>query len=188
MAVLMEHGYARTSTLEIATRAKVSKRELYRLFGDKKAILTSCIAERAKEVRLQLELPEVGDRASLASVLESFGAAALRGLSRPEVTAVFRLAVVEAERSPEVAQALDTAGRIATRDALIRVLAQAQSKGLLGNGDPALMAEQFFALLWGGLRLRLLLRLAAPPGQAEIKRRAQRATEALLVLHGARKA
>jgi hypothetical protein len=46
------------------------------------------------------------------------------------------------------------------------------------------MAEQFLALLWGGLRLRLLLRLAAPPGEAEIKRRAQVATEALLVLQG----
>lgn len=73
------------------------------------------------------------------------------------------------------------------RSALIRLLAQAQSDGLLGSGDPALMAEQFFALLWGDLRLQVLLHLAAPPRPAEIKRRTQAATEALLVLY-ARKA
>ena len=36
-AALMEKGYARTSTLEIATRARVSKRELYAEFGSKSA-------------------------------------------------------------------------------------------------------------------------------------------------------
>jgi hypothetical protein len=47
------------------------------------------------------------------------------------------------------------------------------------------MAEQFFALLWGALRVQLLLHLAAPPDEAEVQRRAQAAAEALLRLHGA---
>jgi len=47
------------------------------------------------------------------------------------------------------------------------------------------MAARFFALLWGDLRL--LLRVAAPPTQAEIKRRAQAATEALLALHAGKR-
>jgi AcrR family transcriptional regulator len=181
--VLMERGYKGTSTLEIATRAKVSKRELYNLFQDKQAILASCIAERAKEGRLPLEIPAVHDRASLVAVLERFGAATLRALSQPTTTAMFRLAIAEGDRSPEVPRALDALGRQATRSALIRLLAQAQSDGFLGGGDPALMAEQFLALLWGGLRLQLLLHLAAPPTAAEIKRRARAATEALLVLY-----
>ena len=42
-----ENGYAQTSTLEIATRAKVSKRELYGLVGDKQKMLVACITERA---------------------------------------------------------------------------------------------------------------------------------------------
>jgi AcrR family transcriptional regulator len=181
--VLKERGYKGTSTLEIATRAKVSKRELYSLFRDKQAILASCIAERAKEIRVPLDIPPVRDRASLVQVLESVGAAAVRALSQPTTTAMFRLAIAEGDRSPEVPRALDTLGRQATRSALIRLLAQAQSDGLLGSGDPAVMAEQFFALLWGGLRLQLLLHLAAPPTAAEIKRRAHAATEALLVLY-----
>jgi len=186
-AVLMERGYAGTGTSEIAARAKVSKRELYALFRDKQAILASCIAERAKQMRLPLELPAARDRRSLVAILEGFGTAALRGVSHPTVTAVFRLAVVEAERSPEVARALDTAGHQATRAALTELLSRAQSAGLLGTGDPSAMAARFFALLWGDLRLRLLLRVAAPPTQAEIKRRAQAATEALLALHAGKR-
>ena len=42
-AAFIERGYAETSTLEIATRAKVSKRELYALFGNKQAMLVACI-------------------------------------------------------------------------------------------------------------------------------------------------
>jgi AcrR family transcriptional regulator len=185
MSALRERGYAGTSTLEIATRARLSKREIYSLFRDKQAILAACIAERAKEMRLSLELPAVRDRQSLMDVMENFGATFLRTICHPSVTALYRLAVAESERSPEVARALDSSGHKATGNALASFLAQAQADGLLGSGDPSLMAEQFFALLWGGLRVRLLLRLAAPPSQAEAKRRAQAATKALLALYQA---
>ena len=43
VSVLMEKGYARASTLEIATRARVSKRELYAEFGSKRGILEALI-------------------------------------------------------------------------------------------------------------------------------------------------
>src|SRR5579872_5966383 len=40
-SVLMERGYAGASTLEIARRARVSKRELYAAFGSKEGILAA---------------------------------------------------------------------------------------------------------------------------------------------------
>ena len=52
MKAFMELGYAQTSTLEIATRAQVSKREIYALFGSKQAILAACVADRAQRMRL----------------------------------------------------------------------------------------------------------------------------------------
>ncbi len=182
--LLTKRGYAGTNTLEIATRAKVSKRELYALFRDKHAIVASCIAERTKVMKTPLQLPAVRDQAGLKKVLASFGATALRTLSHPAVSAMFRLAISESERSPEVARTLDTVGRGATREVLVAFLARAQSEGLLNSGEPAAMAEQFFALLWGGLRLQLLLRLAAPPSDQEIETRARNATDAFVRLHG----
>ena len=181
--LLTKRGYAGTSTLEIATRAKVSKRELYTLFRDKHAILDSCIAERVKAMQTPLQLPPVRDQAGLKKVLASFGATALRTLSHPAVSAMFRLAITESERSPEVARTLDAIGRGPTSQVLIAFLSQAHSEGLLDRTEPSVMAEQFFALLWGGLRLRLLLRLEAPPNEEEIERRVQLATDAFLRLH-----
>src|SRR5215475_9209023 len=55
-AVFRKRGFSGASTLEIATRAKVSKRDLYALFGSKHAMLAACIKERAARMRQPLEL------------------------------------------------------------------------------------------------------------------------------------
>jgi AcrR family transcriptional regulator len=181
-SVFMERGYAETNTLEIATRAKVSKRELYALVGNKQEMLAACISERARRLGMPEEMPLVQDRKTLARVLESFGARLLREVSDPTVVAVFRLAIAEAERTPKVARALDTIGRETTRAALREILTQARSAGLL-EGDSSEMAEQFAGLLWGNLIVSLLLRVADPPSPREIKRRARNATAAFLLLY-----
>ena len=183
-AALMERGYAGTSTLDIATRAKVSKRELYQFFADKQAIVTACIAARADRMRRPLKLPEARDPHTLAAILMTFGSTFLREVSNPAVVNLYRLAVIEAERSPEVAQALNTAGRDANFTALRDLLGRAQAAGLLQSGDPAAMASQFFALLWGDLLMRQVLRVAGPPSPEEIDRRTKLATGTLLKLHG----
>src|SRR2546421_2959266 len=95
-AAFMERGYAATSTLEIATRARVSKRELYALVGNKQEVLIACIGERAKRLTVPAELPEPHDRGTLAGILAAFGAQVLREVSDPTVIAVFRLAIAEA--------------------------------------------------------------------------------------------
>jgi len=183
LAAFIERGYAETSTLEIATRARVSKRELYAHFSSKSAMLTTAIAGRAAQMRPPPELPEPSSRDALAALLVEFGKILLREVSHPHVTAVFRLAISEAARSPEVARALHTAGREANRAALAGVVANAQAAGLLGAGDPAELAQQFQALLWGDLMVVLLLRVAEPPSTQEIERRARRAAAAFLELH-----
>src|ERR1700704_6949778 len=95
-----EKGYARTSTLEIATRAKVSKRELYALCTDKSALLRDAVTERAKRMRLALELPAAEDREALATTLTAFGNATLRGVCDKPVLAVYRLPHAEARTPP----------------------------------------------------------------------------------------
>jgi len=178
----MEKGYAGTSTLEIATRAKISKRDLYANFPNKQAILLACITSRAARMRLPADLPAPRSRDMLASILTTFGATVVREVCQPEVIAMFRLAISEAQRSPDVAGTLN-ASRSVNREALADLLAQVQKAGILGHGDPPHMMEQFFALLWGDLMLGRLLGVAASPQSAEIDRRAHAATEAFLKLY-----
>jgi AcrR family transcriptional regulator len=178
-----EEGYAATSTLEIATRAKVSKRDLYANFGSKHAMLVACIRSRAERMRLPPGLPIPDSRQMLAATLTAFAINLLREGSHPSVIAMFRLAIAEATRSPEIARTLDLAGRAATRNGLAELLAGAQSVGLLGPGEPPEMAAQYLGLLWEGFMVGLLLGVAAPPSPAETEHRAIKATSAFLQLH-----
>jgi AcrR family transcriptional regulator len=180
---LVAHGYAGANTREIAKQAKVSKRELYARFGSKHAILAAMIAGRARQMRRPLILPAVASRAVLAETLVRFGASLVREVCHPAVAALFRLAVIEAERSPELARALDREGRTATRAALAEFLAGVQANGAIAGAEPETMASQFLALLWGDLMTTLLMRLAPAPGPAAIERRARAAAQALLALY-----
>ena len=178
-----ENGYAGASMLEIATRAKVSKRELYALCEDKAALLRDAIAERAQHMRLSLELPAPKSRKALAATLTAFGTALLRGVCDPAVRAVYWLAISESENAPEVARLLDKVGRGASRAALARTLAQAKADGLISAGEPATMAVEFCALLWGDLLLQLLLRVADPPTPQAMEQKARGATDKFLRLY-----
>jgi AcrR family transcriptional regulator len=181
-AAFMKSGYATASTLEIATRAHVSKRELYSVVGNKQEMLIACISERAKRFDVPADLPVLRDRETLEQVLTSFGTQLLREISDPTVIAVFRLAIAEAVLAPEVARALNSIGREASRAALRKIMTEAQSAGLL-TGRPAELAEQFTGLLWRDLLVSLLLGVAERPNPREIAGRARDAATAFLQLH-----
>jgi AcrR family transcriptional regulator len=181
-AAFMKSGFAMTSTLEIATRARVSKRELYALVGNKQKMLIACISERAKRFDVPADLPVPCDRETLEQVLASFGTKLVREISDPTVIAVFRLAIAEAVHAPEVARALNSIGREASRAALRKIMAEAQAFGLVA-GRPAALAEQFGGLLWRDLMVSLLLGVAERPNPQEIAGRAREATAAFLQLH-----
>ena len=181
-AAFMKSGYATTSTLEIATRARVSKRELYALLGNKQEMLIACISERARRFEVPADLPVLRDRETLEHVLASFGTKLVHEISDPAVIAVFRLAIAEVVQAPEVARALNSIGREASRAALRKIMAQAQAAGLLA-GRPAELAQQFAGLLWGDLMVSLLLGVAERPTSHEIAGRARDAAAAFLQLH-----
>jgi AcrR family transcriptional regulator len=181
-AAFTKSGYATASTLEIATRARVSKRELYALVGNKQEMLIACIGERAKRFDMPADLPVLRDGETLAQVLASFGTKLVREATDPTVIAVFRLAISEVIHAPEVARALDSIARETSRAALGKIMARAQAARLL-TGRPAELAKQFAGLLWRDLQVSLLLGVAERPNPREIARRAREAAAAFLQLH-----
>jgi AcrR family transcriptional regulator len=181
--VLVERGYAGASTLEIATRARVSKRELYAEFGSKSGILRALIAATAARMQLPLVTAEIHDRDGLAAALVQYGTTALGELTSPHVVAINRLAVAEAGRSSEMGDILEDTGREPNRKALIDLVAKAQASGVLGPGEPGAIAGEFFSLLMGDLMYRLLLGVVPRPKPKEIRKRARAATQLILALH-----
>ena len=97
-----EHGFSSTSMLDIVTRARVSKRDLYALFKNKHTVLAACIGERTQQMRLPLDpaVPMPQTRSALAALLVELGVSILKTVCHPEVLTVFRLAIAESDRAP----------------------------------------------------------------------------------------
>jgi AcrR family transcriptional regulator len=180
-ALFCEHGFSRTSMLQIATRAQVSKRDLYALFDNKQALLADGINERARRMRWLLgsTMPVPSSGKALAATLVEIGTSILRTVCDAEVLMLYRLAIAESDRAPEIARILDRNGREANHRALTEFLKKAQLQGLIGPGDPTAFAARYATVLWGDLLIRLLLRVCDAPSSKEIEARALAATEAM---------
>jgi AcrR family transcriptional regulator len=107
--------------LDIVTRARISKHDIYVLFKNKHAVLAACISERAQQMRRSLDsaVPAPQSRDALATMVVEFGVSLLKTVCHPEVLTVFRLAIAESDRAPEIGLALDSSGREANQKALI---------------------------------------------------------------------
>jgi AcrR family transcriptional regulator len=177
-----EHGFSSTSMLDIVTRARVSKRDLYALFKNKHAVLAACIGEHAQQMRrpLQAANPVPQTRGALAALLVEFGVSILQTVCHPDTLTVFRLAIAESDRAPEIGRTLESNGREANQKVLIELIQKGQTRRLISAGDPAVLANHYIAVLGADLLIRLLMRVREAPTEREIESRARAATEILL--------
>jgi AcrR family transcriptional regulator len=167
-----QHGVAGATTDEIARRARVSKREIYRLFGSKEALFAGLVRERAAVMRRVLTLAPPADTASALDALERFGREFLALLTAPTTIAIYRMAVGEVARAPELGRTLDVEGRGTVMSALAAWLSDAAERRALPVPDAQRAAAAFMALLVGDLPVRLMLGATATPSEDELARRA----------------
>jgi transcriptional repressor AefR-like protein len=125
-------------------------------------------------------VPQTPD--ALATLLVEFGVSILKTVCHPEVLTVFRLAIAESDRAPEIARTLNSHGREANQKALTGLVRKAQARGLVRAGAPRALAARYLAVLWGDLMIGLLMRVREAPNEREIEVRARAATETLMAL------
>ncbi len=181
--VLRARGYGATQTREIAARAKVSKRDIYRHFGSKDGIFAALIAARAERMRGPALDPAVGSREAFTATLRHFGANLLEQLYDPAVLSMFRLAIASAEGSAGLARLLDKTAFQPIHRALTDMMGRAVD-ARVATGEPARLADEFVGLLTGGTHVSILLGIARPPRKADRARRSDAATAAFLGLYG----
>lgn len=184
MDTFVERGFAAATTLEIATRARVSKRELYALVGNKEQMLAACISNRGRRMRLPEDFPEPTNRATLRAALLAFARTMLQEMTDPAVVEVFRLGIAEARRSPAIARSIDSMGRVPATSALKALIEPARNAGLLACNDFDQLKSLFQGLLWGGLLIWILLGIEKPPTAKEIERRSEVVVAAFLKICG----
>lgn len=154
-AVILARGFEGASVDDIAREAGISKATMYRYYPDKAALFAAVMqrdCSRTAETLLGLET----EGRPIEDVLIDLGRRHVGFILTPNAVAMFRTAVAESERFPEVGQAFYGFGIDRSRAWLAPVLAERAAAGELAIDDPDAAAHQFFALCHGDLFFRRL--------------------------------
>lgn len=183
LRVLQREGYAKTTMLLIATEACASKATLYASFESKQALYAALVAHTAAgaNTRLRAALDAATD---LEQTLTEFGENLLRLLTGETSICLNRAAAAEAHHAPELGQTLHAQGRAATGRLVMRFLQRAHDEGRLRLDSADEAFETLVGLLVGDLQVRMLIGVAARPGDKALRQRAQRAVGQFMALYG----
>ncbi|MES1201438.1 MAG: TetR/AcrR family transcriptional regulator [Pseudomonadota bacterium] len=175
-------GYAGASMDQITARSGVSKATVYAHFGSKGDLLLAVVEDVIQGMRAAAatDLPHQDD---FRQWLTQFGRLGFRQFTSPAAIALQRIAIAEAERFPEIAQAFRQTGADTVLAALVRPTFDAAiAKGVLRKCDARLAISHFFEMCVGKTLRDVLMGLSPPPGAREIETQVERSVEAFL--HG----
>ena len=183
--LFLAHGYGNTSMDAVARLAGVSKATLYAHFTSKDLLFATIVGERGISQEFEDgDFPtDPGDpRACLVRI----GHRCLEYVMRPRTLAIYRIAVAESARFPELGRAFHENGPARTHRRFAEWIRILRDRGLVVADDLDLAAVQFFALLRGLTFLRATLALAPQPTEAEIADNVTDAVETWLRAYGRR--
>ncbi len=144
--LFLELGFEKTSTADIARRAKVSKRELYTHFKDKRAILSAAITGLQKSMGSEMDM-EWGATGDLRSVLLHAGTAIFNFIVSKKFGNVFRIVAAESFHDPLAARRFYLLGPGAGRQQTARFLERQMKTGKLRKTDPLQAADDFLDMV-----------------------------------------
>ena len=166
--VFFEQGYAATSIDAIIKRVGGSKRNIYEEFGNKEGLFIAIVAQNADRVLSTLEI-EQAEGYELRETLTAFGQHLMDVFMSPAMIGIYRIAVTEANRFPELVRAFyeQGPGRAASR--LAEVLTRARQRGDIRANDCHRLAGHFVGMIRDNLHLQVVLGLRPPPSKKQAK-------------------
>jgi TetR/AcrR family transcriptional repressor of mexJK operon len=160
-------GYGAVSMDQVARKASVSKATLYAHFPSKDVLFAVIVADKGTDNVLGDDLfPR--DVTDLRAALEAIGLRMLRFMLRDRTLAIYRIALAESARFPELGHAFHQNGPQRFCDRFCAWLAELRQFGLVDTPDPVVAANQFMALMRSGVFLRRSLSLPPEASEAEI--------------------
>ncbi len=146
--VFLTIGFEKTSTAEIARRAKVSKRELYLHFSGKRALLAAVVHDLQSDMQDRMDSLWAAEL-SLGEVLLN-SAKVIQGFILSErFGKLVRIVAAESYHSPTIAKQFFDLGPKAGRAATARFLKEQMKQGNLRRADPWRAADDFLDLVVG---------------------------------------
>lgn len=107
--LFLENGYTHTSMNLVAHRAQVSKQTVYSHFQNKDALFSAVVTFKCEEYQLDqshLAQPDIELKQAMLRIGEQFS----RLMQDPQVSAMYRVLIGEANTNPHIAQLFYQAG------------------------------------------------------------------------------
>ena len=163
--IFLEKGYEETSTAEIAQRAKVSKRELYANFADKRDILAAVITQLQTEMQSQANI-SWSSNDELRTVLIDAGTRLLAFINSEKFGQLLRIVVAESFRDPASAAKFYQLGPGRGRKQTAVFMRRHMNSGHLRKADALTAADLFLDLVISSRRLTEVILGQKHEGQA----------------------
>ena len=167
-AVFFEQGYAATSIDAIIERAGGSKRNIYNTFKNKEGLFSAIVTQNADRILSTLVIEGIEGR-NLQETLTVFGRRLLEAYMSPSLLGVYRIAIAEANRFPDLARAFYERGPGRAMARLAEILEEAGKHGEVRTGDYLRMADQFVGMIRDNFHLQVVLGLRLPPSADEAR-------------------
>lgn len=177
-AVFREQGFAGASVDDIAKSAGISKATMYRYFPDKASIYEAVMKGDCK---LQAELAETCiEGLPIREKLLKHAVHHIHMFLSPFIRDIYRAAVAESARMPEIGQQFFSSGPEKRKAMLSPILAEASRKGDLAVEDADFAAFQFFALCAAEIQMKALFGVKQDYTDHEIGEYAARAVDTFM--------
>jgi AcrR family transcriptional regulator len=171
-AEFQANGYAATTMGNVAQRAGISTKTMYRLIPCKADLFEKVISERIGSFMLAVnpsELEKYELTEAVEHILASFGRLTLSA----ETIALLRLVIGESDRFPELAATFHEIAVVQSTDAIAGWLDRQRQRGLLKIDDPVKSASALRGMMTMDLQRTVMLGLAHIPTIEEIEARAK---------------
>jgi AcrR family transcriptional regulator len=164
-----EQGYAATSIDAIIERAGGSKRNIYNTFKNKEGLFSAIVTHNADRILSSLVIEGIEGR-DLQETLTAFGRQLLEAYMSPSLLGVYRIAIAEANRFPNLVKAFYERGPGRATARLAEILEEAGKRGEVRTGDYPRMADQFVGMIRDNFHLQVVLGLRSPPSAEEAQK------------------
>jgi AcrR family transcriptional regulator len=171
-AEFQSNGYAATTMGNVAQRAGISTKTMYRLIPCKEDLFEKVISERIGKFMLEVvpaELDKYDLTEAVEHILLSFGTLTLS----KETIGLLRLVIGESDRFPELAAAFHDIAVVQTTKAIADWLDLQGRRGLLKIADPTQSASALRGMMTMDLQRTAMLGLSHAPSAEEIATRAK---------------
>ncbi|MFE6995867.1 TetR/AcrR family transcriptional regulator [Microbacterium sp. NPDC057659] len=189
LALFLRQGYAKTSMDQIAADAQVSKQTVYKQYSDKETLFRELAlgiigaSDRILQVLSAVLEPAPETTAQLQDTLQRLTRTYLDSVMQPQVLALRRLLIAEADQFADLAHEYYTWGPQRAIGALAGAVQDWGEKGLIDVTDASAAASRLAFLTLGPSLDRAMFHPGWIPSVRERKQQAAQAAEAFLAAH-----